>query len=191
MLFEKFLDFYFLYFFYISSNTIRSKSWINLIKTSKFFIFLSPRYTQPTRNVPRIFTEYSQSVAVFWASRKHLGNILKENIFKKILDRKFAFVLKVYDLAITNVDLLANSSKSHSSTSRIFEQHSTFLFQNIPRISRNIVGLQMFSWSEKVLKNILWVILWNCQYWHSPLFKYVSELYWNRFISRVLFWKCS
>ena len=50
------------------------------------------------------------SVAMFGASREHLGNILKEKIFWKVLDEKVAFVLKVYNLIITNADFMANSS---------------------------------------------------------------------------------
>ena len=47
---------------------------------------------------------------MFGTSREQLGNILKEKIFFKVLDGKVVFVLKVYDLIIANVDLLANSS---------------------------------------------------------------------------------
>ena len=47
---------------------------------------------------------------MFWTSREHLGNILKENNFLKVLDGKIVFALKVYELIITNVDLLPNSS---------------------------------------------------------------------------------
>ena len=49
----------------------------------------------------------SLSVAIFGTSREHLGNILKEKIFSKLLDGKVVFVLKVYDLIVTNGDLLA------------------------------------------------------------------------------------
>ena len=62
---------------------------------------------QPERNIPGIFSECSLSVAMFRASREHLKNILKENT---IFDGKVVFMLKVFDLTITNVDLLANSS---------------------------------------------------------------------------------
>ena len=48
---------------------------------------------------------------MFGTSREHLGNILKEKIFLKVLDEKVVFVLKVYDLIITNVDLLADFTK--------------------------------------------------------------------------------
>ena len=75
-------------------------------------------------------------------SREHLGNILRENIFQKVLDGKVIFALKVYDFIITNVDLLANSSNHEE----MFSEYSG----SIPRISaskifqeypRNIVKL--------------------------------------------------
>ena len=66
--------------------------------------------TQPARSVPEIFGECSLSVAIFRTSREHLGNTLKEKLSSKVLDGKVAFALKVYDLIITNVDLLGNSS---------------------------------------------------------------------------------
>ena len=51
--------------------------------------------TKLTRSIPGIFAECSLSVTMFRACREHLGNILKENIFLKILDGKVVFVLKV------------------------------------------------------------------------------------------------
>ena len=71
----------------------------------------------------------SLSAAMFGTSREHL----KKKIFSKVLEGKVVFVLKVYDLIITNVDLLANSSNcevmfpeyskniSQMSVSKIFE----------------------------------------------------------------------
>ena len=91
---------------------------------------------------PEISAECFPSVAIFGTSSEHLGNILKQNIFKKVLDRKVVSVLKVYDLIITNVDLLANSSNHEV----MFPEYS----RNIPRMSvskifqgypRNIVKL--------------------------------------------------
>ena len=41
-----------------------------------------------------IFAESSLSVAMLQASTEHLGNILKENIFKKILNGKVVFCVK-------------------------------------------------------------------------------------------------
>ena len=52
----------------------------------------------------------SLSVAMSGTSREYLGNILKENIFLKALKGNIVFMLKVYDLIIKNVDLLANFS---------------------------------------------------------------------------------
>ena len=78
---------------------------------------------QPERNIPGIFAECSLSVSMFRTSREHLGNILKE---KTIFDGKVVFMLKVFDLTITNVDLLANSSNHKA----MFPEYS----KNIPRI---------------------------------------------------------
>ena len=47
---------------------------------------------------------------MFETSREHLENILKEKIFVKVIDGKVVSALKMYDLIIINVDLLANSS---------------------------------------------------------------------------------
>ena len=83
--------------------------------------------TQPARNIPGIFAECSLSVAMFGTSRELLGNILKERIFLKVLHGKVVFVLKVHDLIITNVDLLANSSNHEV----MLPEYS----RNIPRMS--------------------------------------------------------
>ena len=85
------------------------------------------RISQSARNIPGIFSECSLSVAMFRTSREHLGNILEENIFKKILNGKVVFVLKVYNLTMTNVDLLVNSSNYKA----MFPEY----LKNIPRIS--------------------------------------------------------
>ena len=94
--------------------------------------------TQPARNIPGMFTECSVSVAMLRASREHLGNILKENIFKKILDRKIVFVLKVYDLTTTNVDLFADSSNHKAK----FPEY----LRNIPRVSVSKI-FQGYPWN--------------------------------------------
>ena len=67
---------------------------------------------------------------MFGTSREHFGNILKEKVFEKVLDGKVAFVLKVYDLIITNVDLSANSSNHLV----MFPEYS----RNIPRLPVSI-----------------------------------------------------
>ena len=82
---------------------------------------------QPTYNIPRLFPEGSLSVETFQISRKLLGNMIKKNIFWKIIDGKVVFVLKVYDLTITNVDLLGNCSNHKA----MFPEYS----KKIPRIS--------------------------------------------------------
>ena len=83
--------------------------------------------TQPAPSIPEIFAVCFLSVVMFRTSREHLGNILKQNLFLKVLDGKVVFVLKVYDLIITNVDLLANS-RNHEV---MFPEYS----RNIPRMS--------------------------------------------------------
>ena len=70
---------------------------------------------------------------MFRTAKEHLGNILKENIFKKIYNGKVVFVLKMYDLTITNVDLLVNSSNHRA----IFPEYA----KNIPPISVSKVFL--------------------------------------------------
>ena len=84
-------------------------------------------FTQRASNIPAIFAECSHSISIFWTSREHLGNVLKEKIFSKVLDGKVVFVLKVYDLIITNIYLLANSSNHEV----MFPEYS----RNIPQIS--------------------------------------------------------
>ena len=99
-------------------------------KHSKELLKCHQRYyqpAQPARNIPRIFAVCSLSIAIFGTSREHLLNILKEKIFLKRLDRKIVFVLKVYDLIIKNVHLLANSSNHEV----MFPEFS----RNIPRMS--------------------------------------------------------
>ena len=63
---------------------------------------------------------------MFETSREHLGNILKKNFFLKVLDGEVVFMLKVYDLIITNVDLLANFSNHEL----MFPEY----LRNIPRV---------------------------------------------------------
>ena len=79
---------------------------------------------------------------MFLASREHLGNMLKKIFFQKILDEKVVFVLKVYDLRITNVDLLANSGNHKAMLpvylKTILQIYVSKIFQRYPR---NIVRL--------------------------------------------------
>ena len=125
-------------------------------------------------------------------SRKNLGYILKEKSFWKFVNEKDFFVLKMYDLIITNVDLLANSSKHEV----IFPEYS----RNMPRMSvlkifqgypQNIVKLWKYFYKSKSSKNAFvdyLVKIWN---WQSFLSQCFSELYWNRFTFRVMLWKGS
>ena len=75
---------------------------------------------------------------MFGTSKEHLGNILKKNIFLKVLDGKVVFVLKVYDLIIINVDLLANSSNHEV----MFPEYS----RNIPQMSVSKI-FQGYPWN--------------------------------------------
>ena len=87
-------------------------------------IFYKQKYFQPTRNIPGIFVKCFFSVGMFGTFREHLGS-----------DGKVVFVLKLFDLIITNVDLFADSSNHEV----IFPEYSrnipNFCFKNIPRIS--------------------------------------------------------
>ena len=98
-------------------------------------------------NIPEVFAERFLSVAMFRASREHLGSMLKEIFFKKILDEKVVFMLKVYDLTITNVDLLGSSGNQKT----IFPEYS----KNIPQI-----------FVSKIFQGYHWNIarLWKCIY---------------------------
>ena len=70
--------------------------------------------------------------------QEHLGSILKEYIFLKVLDGKFGFVLKVYDMIIKNVDFLANSSNHEV----MFPGYS----RNIPQMSVSKI-FQGYPWN--------------------------------------------
>ena len=100
----------------------------------------SSQTTEPAYNIPGIFAECSLSVEMFGTFGKHLGNILKYKIFQKILNGKAIFVLKVYDLMITNVDLLANSN------------NHVVLF---PEYSRNMPQMSVSKIFQGYPKNII------------------------------------
>ena len=115
-------------------------------------------FFQPALNILGIFAECSHSAAMFRASRKHLGNILKENIFKKILNGKVNFMLKVYDLLICwQIPVITKQCFQN-----IFEEHSTNLcFQNIPKISPEYCKVtEIFLWSHEI--KILFCE-WSCE----------------------------
>ena len=89
--------------------------------------------------------------------------------FSKILDGKVSFVLKVYDLTITNVDFLANPSNHKT----MFPEYS----KNIPRISvskifqgypRNIVRLQRCFHDVKKFKKLFCGL--SCEKVHTDVY---------------------
>ena len=129
--------------------------------------------TQPARNIPGTFAEFSLSVAKFRAFSEHLGIILEENIFKNIFDGK------VYDLTITNVDVLANSSNHKS----VFPE----LSKNIPQIfvskifhgcPWNIVKLWKYFYEVKKFKKLFCGL-------SSGIFNIGSLLFWNIFLKII------
>ena len=79
---------------------------------------------------------------MFGISREHLGNILKEKIFLKVLDGKVVFMLKLYNLVITNVDLSANSSNHEvmfpEYLRNIPQMSVSKIFQGYPRDTVNL-----------------------------------------------------
>ena len=67
--------------------------------------------------------------------------MLKENVLKRILYEKVVFVLKAYDLTITNVDPLGN----YSNHKAMFPEYS----KNIPRTS---VSKIFQGYPQKIVK---------------------------------------
>ena len=89
-----------------------------------------------------------------WDIQGKFREHFKENFFWKVLNGKVVFVLKVYDLIITNVYLLANSSNRKV----MFPEYSW----NTPRMSvskifqrypQNIVKLWKYFYKSKSSKN--------------------------------------
>ena len=96
------------------------------------------RYSAVSKQYSGKFAECSLSVATFGTSREHLENSLKEKIFLKVLDGKVVFVLTVYDLIITNVELLANFSNHEV----IFPEY----LRNIPQMPVSKI-FQGYPWN--------------------------------------------
>ena len=123
---------------------------------------------EAARNILGIFAVCSLSVAMFRSFGEHLGNISKENIFLKVLNGKVTFVLKVYDLIITNVDLLTNSSNHKviiiDKFAIIHNIRGTFYeccFKNFPRISSEYCKvLKIFLEVKKFRK---WICGLSCE----------------------------
>ena len=63
-------------------------------KNQFYYFVLFGVMFQPARNIPGTFAKCFLSVAMLRASREHLGNISRENIFRKIFDGKVFFVFK-------------------------------------------------------------------------------------------------
>ena len=82
------------------------------IDTMIDLIMMSINPTQPVHTILGIFTVCSLCTAVFGTFKEHSRNTLKEMIFITVLNGKVVFVLKVYDMIITNLDLLENSSNN-------------------------------------------------------------------------------
>ena len=129
----QFIAFSLYYFFSSKLLSICVLQFFFVKHSSKFFAFQVS--TQSARNIPGIFAECSLSVVIFETSRKHLIN-------EKLLDGKVLFKLKVYDLIITYVDLLANSSNHEvmfpEYLRNITQMTVSKIFQGYPR---NIVKL--------------------------------------------------
>ena len=98
--------------------------------------------TQYSGNICWVFPQRCNVPGIQGTFREHLGNMLKKIFFQKILDEKVVFVLKVYDLRITNVDLLANSGNHKAMLpvylKTILQIYVSKIFQRYPR---NIVRL--------------------------------------------------
>ena len=82
-----------------------------------------PAGTQYSGNIHCVFPQLCNVPGIEGTIREHV----QAKYLKKILDGKVVFVFKVYDLMITNVDFLANSSNHKA----VFPEYS----KNIPLIS--------------------------------------------------------
>ena len=158
------------------------RAWIHSETRAWHDKIIQSEISQPACNIPEILGECSLSVALFRASREYLRNILKENIFKKVLDGKVVFVLKVCDLTKTNVDLLTSSSNYKA----MFLEYS----QYIPRIS---ISKMFQGYCRNILK------LWKCFYEVKKFCGLSFEIFfigsffsWNvflNFIETVFYWE--
>ena len=107
-----------------------------------------------------------------------------KRFFKKFSMEKLFFAFKVYDLIITNVHLLTNSSNREV----MFSEYS----RNIPRmsISKIFQGMKIFLVVKKFKKLFCGYPVKIVTLAVSSL-KCFSELSWNCFTFRVMFWKDS
>ena len=109
---------------------------------SNWFAFVRVVGNQRCHRRQVIFQEYSLSVPSALQCSWNPGNIYRtfdrERFFKKFFDGKVLFILKVYHLIITNVDLLENSIN-----------HKIMLpeyWRNIPRIAVSKI-FQGYLWN--------------------------------------------
>ena len=101
-------------------------------------------------------------------------------------------MLKVYDFIITDVDLLA----SFNNQKVIFPEYS----RNIPQISvskivkgypRNIIRLWKCFCEVKKFKKLFCALSCEILIFAVSSHECFSELYWNHFSFRAIFWKVS
>ena len=130
---------------------------------------------QYSGNTRWVFPQYCNIPGIQVTFREHF----KGKYFKKTLNGKVVFVLKVPDLTITNVDLLENSSNHKA----MFPEYS----KNIPGIyvsnifqgcSRNIVRLWKYFYEVKKFKKLFCEL--SCEN-----FNIGSLLSWNVFLNFI------
>ena len=109
-----------------------------IILSYTFLVNFFARYSPVSKQYSRKFAECSLSIAILETSREHLENSLREKIFLKVLSGKVVFVLNVYDLIITNVELLANFSNHEV----IFPEY----LRNIPQMPVSKI-FQGYPWN--------------------------------------------
>ena len=83
-------------------------------------------------------------------------------IWWKFLDGKVAFVLKVCDLILTNVDLYANSSNQEVIFPKYLRTNVCFEDKCSEDITRILQSYENIFRSQKLQEIVLWDILWKC-----------------------------
>ena len=138
--------------------------------------------TQYSGNICWVFPQRCNVPGIQGTFREHV----KENFFSKDSRWKSCFVLKVYDLRITNVDLLANSGNHKAMLpvylKTILQIYVSKIFQRYPR---NIVRLWKCSYEVKKFKKLFCGL--SCE-----IFNIGSFLSWNvflNFIETVFYWE--
>ena len=108
-----------------------------------------PAYTRYSMNICWVFPQCRN----VWGTQGTFMEHFRKKIFLKFLYWKVVFVLKLYDLIITNIDLLANSS-NHKAMFPVYSR-------NIPRmsVSKSFHGCSrnVFQVYENIfVKKIIW-----------------------------------